>query len=372
MIAKIEGANTLMNAHHEWANRKPDERFSSIASMHAKAVEFRRDARVAEIKAEALRVAALANGELGLVDQASGNTAKLTNWSFGQMCRRAQAPAAYLAGLPTPLAADCLNEGLSRNQDTSDDDRKNPRALMQVGDEGITCRAITSHAYSRIWNSDITSRLVELERQGTWKPAPAAFDGSRGLYLSDRDMFAFMVDNERRIFETLPGGGLSRGFFVGNSEVGARRFYIMSFLYEYVCGNHRVWGAQQIGEVSVVHIGKDQSNKAFDLMQVELKKYAESSARDDEAMIENARKFVIGATKDDVLNAVFGLRHGMLTRSRIGEAYDVAEKQVDWYGAPNTVWGLAGGLTQIARDMPHAGERTALDQAATKVMEMAF
>jgi len=87
----------------------------------------------------------------------------------------------------------------------------------------------------RIWNSEITSRLCDLEARGPWQPAPAAFDGSRGLYMGDRDLFAFMVDSGRRIFEKLPGGGLSRGFFVWNSEVGAASFGIQTFFYEYVC-----------------------------------------------------------------------------------------------------------------------------------------
>lgn len=37
-----------------------------------------------------------------------------------------------------------------------------------------------------------------------------------------------------------------------------------------------------------------------------------------------------------------------------------------------TAWGYAAGLTEIARDLPNANDRHALDVAATKVMEMAF
>jgi hypothetical protein len=33
--------------------------------------------------------------------------------------------------------------------------------------------------------------------------------------------------------------------------------------------------------------------------------------------------------------------------------------------------GYAGGLTEIARDLPNASDRYALDCAATKVMQMA-
>lgn len=186
-------------------------------------------------------------------------------------------------------------------------------------------------------------------------------------------MFAFMVDNDRRIFEKGPGGGLSRGFFAYNSEVGARRFGLMTFLYEYVCGNHRVWGASNLEEVAVIHIGKNQAAKAFDLMRVELKKYAESSAADDEAKVQAARSFQIGANKDEVLDAVFKLKIGGLTRANVTKAYDLVDgERSDWYGSPRTAWGLAGGITEIARDLPNGDARFALDTAATKVMEMAF
>lgn len=357
--------SVLTRANQQWSTRPADERFSSLTAMHDAAMAIRTNAAVANIKANALR--AVAQGDtLALVGPA-GQPAALTNWSFGQVAERAHAPANYLKTLPTTIAADCINAGLDRKDDTA------LQLLVDKSGSGMpTARAVNSDKYCRIWNSDITKRLVALEAEGPWQPAPAAFDGSRGLYLGDRDMFAFLVDNDRRIFETLPGGGLSRGFMTWNSEVGGGAFGFMSFLYEYVCGNHRIWGATNVAEFRVIHIGHGQDRKAFSQLKGELIKYAETSAADDEAKIESARTFQIGASKDEVLNAVFGLKSPLLTRSMIGKAYDVAEAQVDWYGSPRTAWGFAGGLTQIARDLPNANDRNALDTAAAKVMEMAF
>ncbi len=357
---------TLTKAHKEWANRPADERFGSLRAMHDAAMRFKTSAVVEEIKTNALRVAARGND---LVLDGPTGDALLTNWAFSQIASRASAPTGYLKDLPAQLAADCLNHGL--RQSGSED--KGAQLLLGSPrtDAATVARALTSDKYSRIWNADITARLLELEARGPWQPAPAAFDGSRGLYLGDRDMFAFMVDNERRIFEKGPGGGLSRGFFCWNSEVGDRTFGIMTFFYEYVCGNHRVWGAQNIAEAKIIHIGHDQSAKAFDMMAIEVKKYAEASTRDDELMVERCRRHVLGAKKDDVLDAIFKLKVPALTKGLAGKAYDLACQRVDWYGAPNTVWGYAGGLTEIARDMPNASDRFALDSAATKIMEMA-
>ncbi len=352
---------TLTQANNQWASRPADERFGSLQAMHDAAMSYRTTAAVAKIKHDALRVAA-SGGELILTGP-KGGEATMTNWSFGQVAERAKAPAAYLKTLPAQLAAECLNLGLARH--------KGPDAQLLVsknpGTGLMSARAVTSDKYSRIWNADITKRLCELEARGPWQPAPAAFDGSRGLYLGDRDMFAFLVDNERRIFEKGPGGGLSRGFFCWNSEVGDASFGIMSFLYEYVCGNHRVWGAQNINEARIIHIGHDQSAKAFQMMTVEVKKYAESSAADDELKVERARTYQIGATKDEVLDAIFKLKVPTITKKLAGEAYALAEQRVDWYGSPRSAWGYAGALTEIARDMPNANDRHALNLAGTRV-----
>jgi hypothetical protein len=356
--------SVLTKANAQWSTRPADERFGSLADMHASAMRIRTNAAVAQIKANALRVTA--DGNELLIEGKTGSRAALTNWSYGQIAERAKAPTAYLNTLPATIAADCLNAGLDRAHED-----KSLQLLIDRGDR-LTARSINSDAYSRIWNADITKRLVDLEAQGPWQPAPAAFDGSRGLYLGDRDMFAFLVDNNRRIFETGPGGGLSRGFMTWNSEVGDGAFGFMSFLYEYVCGNHRIWGATNIAEFRVIHIGRDQATKAFSKLAIELRKYADSSASDDEARVQAARTFEIGATKDEVLDAVFGIKSPLLTRKVVGQAYDIAVEKEDWYGNPRSAWGMAGGLTQIARDLPNANERNALDVAAAKVMEMAF
>jgi hypothetical protein len=80
----------------------------------------------------------------------------------------------------------------------------------------------------------------------------------------------------------------------------------------------------------------------------------------------------LGKDKDEVLDRIFGLRVAGLTQKVIAAAYDRAEEQADRYGSPRNVWGFTGGLTEIARDLPNADERVALDRAAGKVMQIAF
>jgi len=358
---------TLLRASRQWATRPADERFSSVAALHAKALDFQNTSKRSDVPTSKLKVAAH-DGDVFL--ESRDHKIGLTNWSFGQLATTAGAPAPYLQKLPAHLTEACLNDGLRRLD--AERDRDN-RLLFNANEHSgmITLRALTSTKYARIWNSDITRRLVELEEVGPWQPAPAAFDGSRGLYMGDRDMFAFMVDNDRRIFEKGPGGGLSRGFFVSNSEVGAASFRITTFFYNYICGNHMVWGASGIKDVKIRHVG-DADDRAFGNLYAELKTYADSSATDDELKVKRAREYVIGKDLEEILDTVMGLRISGLSAKMVTAAHTLATEREDWYGAPNTVWGLAGGMTEIARDLPNADDRTTLEATAGKIMEIAF
>lgn len=357
--------SVLTHANRQWESRPADERFPSIQTMHEAALDFHNNGAEADVDLRSLEV--IADGQNLSIVGPSGTAATLNNRSFGQIARHADAPAHYLATLPTKIAAECLSHGLSK----VDVDSK-AKLLLDRRGTALTTRAVTSTAYSRIWNCEVTARLLQLEAEGPWQPAPAAFDGSRGLYLGDRDMFAFMVDNERRIFEKGPGGGLSRGFFVWNGETGERSIGCATFLYEYVCGNHRVWGVEDVKEIRIAHIGTDDE-RAWGKLAVELKRYAETTAGDEEARVEACMNYEIAATKEETINAVFALcRASAFPRKLVVEACDLAEQRVDWYGSPRSAWGMAGALTEIARDRPNADERVALDRAAGKVMQMAF
>lgn len=357
---------TLMNANRQWSMRPADERYGSVAALHAAALGYKDNAKSSVVPTAKLRVEARGDD---VVLKAKDIDIDMTNFAFGQLCKVGEAPSGYLAGIPAPLAAECLNHGLRAAH--GDENGRDNRLLFNVDKGMATLRALTSERYARIWNSDITARLLELEELGPWQPAPAAFDGSRGLYLGDRDMFAFMVDNDRRIFEKGPGGGLSRGFFASNSEVGAASFRITTFFYNYVCGNHMVWGASGVKEVSIRHVG-NAKDKAWAGLEAELVAYADSSSADDELKVAAMLTYKIGNDLDEVLDTVMGLRIAGLSRKLVTDGYNLAVQREDWYGAPNTMWGLAGGLTEIARDLPNADDRTTLEAATGKLMEIAF
>ena len=368
----------LFKANKQWSTRPADETFESIGALWAATRAYRGSAVEAkEVPVSTLRVEAT-DGELVLLGKAE-RPATLTNWAFGQLAGRIGAPASYLRDLPATLAAQNVNHGLKR---LADGDAGTTNLLLHKNGSYVV-RALTSDKYRRIWNSDVAERLEQLvEDQPYWK-LPQGYNrfqsetdtrtmAPRGCYASDHDMFVFLIDEDHPVEVRGQTQPLKRGFFVWNSEVGAASFGIMTFLYDAVCGNNIVWGAQNVIETRIRHVGNNVNARAFGQLAVEVRKYAESSVSDLEAQIETAQTRVIGAKRADVMDAIFGKRVPGLTRALVGDAYDRAEK-VGRYGAPNTVWALVNGITELSQETTSgADERAELDRAAGKLMAMDF
>ena len=380
----------LYKASSQWSSRPADERFESVEALHNAVSGYRADARTAKVDLAKLRVEAQA-GEVTVIGKMN-EPATLTHFAFGQFAREVGAPTDYLRGLPATLAAQNINHGLSKLSD-----RPSELLIHQNGSKVL--RGFNSLRYTRIWNSDVTSRVLQLDG---WKLPPArpvlpGQPGSRpataadvlastkigglsievgdtiapaGAYGSDHDVFVFMVNENRMISEPGNPGGLARGFFVWNQEVPGVSFGVMTFLYRTVCGNHIVWGAENVHEVRIRHTGNADVS-AFRELSVELLKYADESASEDEARIVSARSFNLGATKDDVLDLVFGKKLG-LSRTVLDTAYQLADANSDTDGSPRSAWGLAQGLTRYSQTVPYADERTKLDRAAGRIIEIAF
>ena len=374
----------LFKAHNQWKTRPADERFSNLIEMHMMVLAYRDAAADASVPYSQVRVEAQGD-DIALVGK-TGVPARLTHWSMGQLSSRAGAPASYLRELPTTLAAQNLNYGLKEPGEYRDDTAN----LLFHKNGSLVLRSCTSDKYSRIWNSDVTGRLCKLQEANPNWQNPKAFkiiepgkDGGwpaklgglepSGLYASDHDMFAFLVDESK----TLAGSpqGLNRGFFVWNSEVGASSFGVMTFLYDRVCGNNIVWGASNVSEIRIRHVG-NADYRAFNQLSVELKRYANSSASETEAQITKARNFILGKTKDECLDALMlHINKGKLTdlnRGKITDALLLAERREDRYGNPRSLWAAIGGLTENSQALPHADARLKIDRAAGKLLKIAF
>ena len=185
-------------------------------------------------------------------------------------------------------------------------------------------------------------------------------------------MFVFMVHPER-IIDLNGSGGLMRGFFLWNSEVGAGAFKIQTFLLEAVCGNHIVWGASDVKTYRKVHKGQD-----FDDL-------GRLQASPDRTRLGLCRRGYIGRDADGPpgtgsrssarqgrddqeprrhapTGAVPAGHRGVLFRR--GDAEGTAK------APPTTAWGLVHGLTRYSQATPYADQRAALDTAAGKLLAL--
>jgi hypothetical protein len=356
----------LFQAHRQWAQRPEDERFMSLQSLHDACKAYANDAAEKSVPFADMRVENV-EGDVQLVGKA-GVPAKLTHWAFGQLCQRLEAPASYLRDLPATLACQNLNRGLAqRIKDATGNALAN---LLFHKNGSLLLRAITTDAYTRIWNYEVAERLLDLEAQG-WQPAKPdirVIDNRLPLYASDHDMFAFLSNANVTVEEKGTDQPMYRGVIVENSEVGSSALKLTRFLYREMCGNHIIWGASNVLDISVRHVGS--ARQKWNWYAAQIRRYAESSVSDEQAKIAEAKSKVIGATKEDVLDALFGKRSLNLSRTTIEKGYDAVVESQD--GPANTQWGIVQGLTRYSQSIPFADKRTDIDRAAGRIMEVTF
>lgn len=373
----------LFKANRQWSERPTDERFSTLQALYDATKHYAEVAREASVPWSNMRTEAI-EGDVQLVGK-TGIPAKLTHWAFGQLCQRVEAPASYLRDLPATLAVQNINHGLAKrgNGDNA--------ALMFHENGGLLLRSCTSERYSRIWNWELADRLLRLQELG-WEPAKPdkRFDGGNpdlcqmcggaggdckhcagtghalpALYASDHDMFAFIRNRSAVIREPGNPDGLQRGVIVENSEVGASALKMTRFLYREMCGNHIIWGASRVLEISLRHVGDVRTR--FGAYAAEIRRYAESSASDEESKIASAKTRILGKTKDEVLDMLFGQKRLAIPRRTLEAGYDAVIPSQD--GDPNSAWGIVQGLTRYSQTIPYADQRTTIDKAAGKIIE---
>ncbi len=385
----------LFSASNQWATRPDDERFWTVKEAFDACEKYRATASEAIVKQGDLRVEPTAKG-LALVGK-QGKAATLTHWAFDQLAEEFWSPAGYLRSLSPELAAANLNYCIK-----DDDQPAREHKLLLHANGDTIARCISSTKYGRIWNADVFKRALDLpkgwrtpparparERQAGTRPATKAdvldAKNSAGLsikvgdliapaaiYASDHDMFLFEIDESKRIKDGSPEG-LCRGFFIENSEVANdESFKLTTFLYKSVCGNHICWGAQNVTELRVRHIGKNPGEKAFSELQAEVVRYADEGASETEAQIKSARKLKLGDDKEAVLDAIFKIGIAGVGKSFASDAYDIAEKHRELYGDPRTLWGVVNGMTHLSQDTPFGDERVMRDRAAGKLLRVAL
>lgn len=368
--------STLMKASHQWATRPSDERFVDLRDMLRHFETRRGESRELVAPTKALQIVPDADNRGIEIQGPNGHGYAPTHWSFGQLTQLANIPGIAPNGLrqlPSPLAADVLNFGLQFKRDVND-----VGLLLHKNGEN-TCPAVTGPKYGRIWNSEILQALTSHfgdGRTGTWK-VPGEFGkdvevtkANTTLFAGDRDMFVFLADEKNRIEvpnrrkSSLMGGtstgDMARGFFMWNSEVGKTTFGIGMFLFDYVCCNRIVWGAEGYQEIRVRHTS-GAPERFVEEIQPALLTYANSATTPIVEAIEKAQAAKVEKDLESFLATRFG-------KSRVEpiKAVHMLEEQ----RPIETLWDVTTAATAYARSIPWQDDRVLIEREAGKVLDL--
>jgi hypothetical protein len=361
---------TLMQASNQWMSRPADERFTSLTGMqeHFKVVRDESQSFVTANKRITLAPTGLKEMVVEIEGAPIAEPVAPTHHAFGQLAQLVGAPAGYLRNLPAPIAADAINYGLKFSRPIDD-----VGVLTRHNGEHVL-RAATGPRYGRIWNADVIDALVNRFGDGVtghWR-VPGEFGkavtidkDNTTFYASDKDMFVFLADETRRI--EMPNrrdgkpGSLARGFFVWNSEVGDKRFGLGTFLFDYVCMNRIVWGAEHYDEVTIRHTAS-APDKFLEQMQPALTALANAS----DAPIREAVAAAQAKKLDDDLDDFLANRFGKRMVAPLKALHEAEEAR-----PIETLWDVSTAATAFARSLPNTDKRVEMEREAGKVLKLA-
>jgi len=350
----------LLTAHDQWKTRPTDQRFQTLAALKASVEGRRRRAREVAINLTDLRFTA--PNETAITIGVRSQEAIPSNWAFGQLASHLKAPAGYLRSLPAPLARQCLQHGIGHAPA-----REATRLLLETDDGGeeTTLRAATSLTYGRIWDSEVVEMVEQIVQYTDGRFFnPKEWSGTpSGLYASDRDVFLFLIDGGSLV----DGGGerdqLFRGFFTWNSEVGSATFGLTTFLFRQVCGNHIIWGAEDVKTVKIRHTGQAPSRFAQEVRPA-LLSYVNASAKQTEETIKQAKVLLLPDTREE---RIAWLTERGFTKAEAQGGIAAAEREE---GDGRTLWQVVNGLTAYAREYAYLDARVDLERRAGKLMHL--
>lgn len=359
----------LHQANEQWQTRPDDECFPSLKALAETVDKRRADGKVHRIRTS--QMAFHKNEDLNALTMVGSNVELVpTHWAFSQVCEFLKADSAWMRRVGSGAGADLNLVAANLNWAARNAEREDLAMLWQHAKDPAVMRAVTSLGYSRLWDADVVQMLRQMTSDETngWKRPPSRKDADapRGIYGGDRNIFVFLTNEQ----VTIDDGeqGLFRGFFCWNSEVRQMSFGFNAFLYEMVCGNHIVWGAKELFNLRLVHVGEKLTERVKRELMLIVNRYINSSAEGDQAVINKARRHTIAK---DSAGAV-----AWLTEARRGKGAWKAAQAVEIVKAaemagkdPTILWNLVFTITQLNQRIKHADERNARDRAAGELLD---
>lgn len=363
----------------QWWNRPDDQRYLNLDELHRATFARAQTARTEILDAKDIRVrASREDNERLELELPDGRLTTPTHWSFGQLCSLVRAPAGYLRQLPATIAGINLQWGLSGYRE-----EKVKAYTIDDDPSSVELRAATGPDYGRIFDHEVVAAVRKIAGNGVgdtrWK-VPGLLEGfgrynpfvdvtkeTTTLFASDRDVFLFLVDDTHPIeIGKLPNGDpdlVFRGFYVWNSEVGARSFGIATMYLRGVCCNRILWGVEGFQEIAVRHSKYAPDRFMLEAMPA-LESYANAATGRLLAGISAAREAVVARNDDE--------RRDFLTNRGFSRkaAASIIETVVQEEGkAPESVWDFVAGITAAARKVRHQDARLDMERQAGRLLD---
>lgn len=386
---------TMHAMSNQWRDRPEDERFWDVAELEVAANTKRTRSREVVGPLASLRFEPVEDSGIVVMNRA-GKRAAISNLAFGQVASMVGLPAKVLMRLSNGLAVKCLNECVEKEVQESEDELE-VQMLLDVG-ENVTIRSINSERYSRVHDAECIGFAKSLDGLG-WKVPPARpsnYGGRQrpatitdvlafgtggvqikvgdmiapsGLYMGDRDLYVFMVDDQHAVDDGI-GYPLMQGIVLHNSEVGKASFSITKFLAQGICGNHIIWGAKDIVQVRYRHIG-EVIPKVREAMQQHLLNTGTPNLDKERQVFRWMRGHSIAETRQSVIDTVYRMRIPQYTQRFIRDVLDNAERQRAVDGDPYSWWGFANATTRLSQSSRYSDQRFGIDTAAATIFETA-
>jgi hypothetical protein len=187
------------------------------------------------------------------------------------------------------------------------------------------------------------------------------------LFASDRDIFLFLVDDKNPIEVGKLANGepdlLFRGFYVWNSEVGARTFGIATMYLRGVCQNRCLWGVEGFSETTFRHSAGAPARFMSDAAP-SLLSFSEGSTSKLIAGVTEAKAQVVAANEEERIE--FLVKFGFSRK----QALEMIITHITEEGRePESVWDFAQAITAEARGLQYQDQRVQLEQKAGKLLD---
>ena len=355
----------LMQANHQWSTRPPDERFCSLDEMFDYTQEQMANSKAVVVPSRSIKFEP-AEDNKGLVAVGPTQSFAPTHWAFNQACNLVGAPADYMRSLPSPLVADNLNYGYQYGRDISD-----VGMLLYKNGGPATLKAVTGPNYGRIWNAETVKAVRDLFGHDSGWHIPYEFNkqatvtkDNTTLYAGDRDCWMFLCDGTSDV--ELPGrrngqsGRFQRGFFVWNSDVGSKSLGLGTFLFDYMCCNHIIWGVSGFEEIRIRHTVSAPDKWLQEIMPA-LDDYAKSSTEGIKEALLTAK-----AKRLEKVDEFLANRFGPRMVGKLKAVHELEEQR-----PIETVFDVVTAATAVAKGIPFIGPRVDLEREAGLLLRAA-